>query len=57
MTLGERVKARREQIGMTQEELARKMGYKSMSPLTRCGTLTAPCVQRPEWSWMPSLGD
>jgi len=35
MTLGEKVKARREQIGMTQEELARKMGYKSKSSITK----------------------
>lgn len=35
MTLGEKVKARREQIGMTQEELARKMGYKNKSSITK----------------------
>ncbi len=35
MTLGEKVKARREQIGMTQEELAQKMGYKSKSSITK----------------------
>ena len=35
MTLGEKVKARREQIGMTQEELAKKMGYKNKSSITK----------------------
>lgn len=35
MTLGEKVKIRREQIGMTQEELAKKMGYKSKSSITK----------------------
>ena len=29
MTIGERIRARRQELGMTQEELAHKVGYKS----------------------------
>ena len=35
MNLGERVKQRREMLGMTQEALAYKMGYKSKSSSTK----------------------
>ena len=35
MNLGERVKQRREMLGMTQEALAYKMGYKSKSSITK----------------------
>ena len=31
MTIGERIKFRREELGMSQEELAHKIGYKSRS--------------------------
>lgn len=36
---GKKVKARREQLGMTQEELAEKLGYKTKSTITKieCG--------------------
>lgn len=39
MTFGEIVRERREQLGMTQEELAEKMGYKSRSSINKieCG--------------------
>lgn len=33
MTIGGRIKARREELGMSQEELARKIGYKSKSSI------------------------
>lgn len=35
MTFGERVKARRIELGWTQEELAEKMGYKSKSSINK----------------------
>ena len=36
---GKKVKARREELGMTQEELAEKLGYKTKSTITKieCG--------------------
>lgn len=35
MDIGERIKRRRESLGMTQAELARKVGYTSRSTITR----------------------
>ena len=35
MTIGERIKIRREQLGMTQEEVAKKCGYKSRSSINK----------------------
>lgn len=35
MELGKRVKARREELGITQEELAKKMGYRSRSSINK----------------------
>ena len=35
MTIGDRIKARREELGWTQEELAMKMGYKSKSTINK----------------------
>lgn len=35
MTIGGRIKARREELGMSQEELARKIGYKSKSSINK----------------------
>ena len=35
MDIGERIKIRREQLGMSQAELARKVGYTSRSTITR----------------------
>jgi len=35
MTVGERIKARREELNLTQEELARKVGYKSRSSINK----------------------
>lgn len=35
MTIGERIRARREQIGMTQEDLALALGYKSKSSVNK----------------------
>ena len=35
MTIGERIKLRREQLGMTQEEVAKKCGYKSRSSINK----------------------
>jgi transcriptional regulator with XRE-family HTH domain len=35
VTIGERIKLRREQIGMTQEELAAALGYKSKSSINK----------------------
>ena len=35
MTIGERIKLRREELQMTQEELAQKLGYKSRSSINK----------------------
>lgn len=35
MTIGDRIKSRREELGWTQEELAMKMGYKSKSTINK----------------------
>lgn len=35
MTIGERIKARREELNMTQDELAKKIGYKSRSSINK----------------------
>ena len=35
MTVGERIAERRKQLNMTQEELARKLGYKSKSSINK----------------------
>ena len=35
MTIGERIKLRREELGLTQEELAKKVGYKSRSSINK----------------------
>ncbi len=35
MSIGKRVKLRREELGMTQEELANKIGYKSKSSINK----------------------
>lgn len=35
MSIGERIKAKREELGWTQEELAKKMGYKSKSTINK----------------------
>lgn len=35
MTIGERIKRRREELGLTQEELAKKCGYKSRSSINK----------------------
>lgn len=34
MTIGERIKQRREELNLTQEELARKLGYKSRTAIS-----------------------
>ena len=35
MGIGEKIKKRREELGYTQEELAKKMGYKSRSSINK----------------------
>lgn len=35
MNIGERIKTRREQLGMSQDELARKLGYKNRSSINK----------------------
>ncbi len=35
MKIGERIKYRREQLGMSQDELARRLGYKSRSSINK----------------------
>lgn len=35
MTFGERIRIRREELGMSQEDLARKLGYKSRSTINK----------------------
>lgn len=34
-TIGERIKKKREELGLTQEELAKKLGYKSRSSINK----------------------
>lgn len=43
--IGKRIKERREAIGMTQEELASKLGYKSKSSIAKIETGTNDIVQ------------
>lgn len=38
MTIGERIKQRREELGMSQEELAQKAGYKGKAAISRIET-------------------
>lgn len=38
MTIGERVKKRREELGLTQQELSNKMGYSNKSAISRIET-------------------
>lgn len=38
MTIGDRVKARREELNMTQQELSNKMGYSNKSAISRIET-------------------
>lgn len=33
--IGERINARRKELGMTQEELSKKLGYKTKAPFHR----------------------
>jgi len=35
MTIGERIKTRRQELGLTQEDLANRMGYKSKSTINK----------------------
>lgn len=35
MTIGERIRNRRQELGMTQEELARRLGYKSKASINK----------------------
>lgn len=35
MDIGDRIKKRREELGMSQEELAKKVGYKSRSSVNK----------------------
>lgn len=35
MTIAERIKRRREQLGLSQDDLARKLGYRSRSSITK----------------------
>ena len=50
MTFGQRVRARREELGLTQEELATRLGYKSKSSINKIETgnnnLPLPKVER-----------
>lgn len=45
MNIGEKIKARRLEIGMSQRELARKMGYSSNSTLNRIENGTVDVTQ------------
>lgn len=38
MTIGERIRSRREQLNMSQDELAKKIGYKSRSSINKFET-------------------
>ena len=40
MTIGERIKQRREELNLTQEELAKKAGYKGKAAISRIETST-----------------
>lgn len=35
MSIGQRIKSRREELGMSQEDLAHKIGYKSKSSINK----------------------
>lgn len=35
MTIGQRVKLRREELGLSQEELAKRIGYKSKTSINK----------------------
>lgn len=35
MTIGEKIKAKREELGLTQDDLAKKVGYKSRSSINK----------------------
>lgn len=35
MTIGQRIKVRREELNMSQEELAKRIGYKSRSSINK----------------------
>ena len=38
MTIGNRIRARREELGLTQEELAKRLGYKTKTSITKIET-------------------
>lgn len=42
MNIGERIRKRREELGLTQEELAKKLGYKSRSSVNKVETAREP---------------
>ena len=46
MNIGQRIKARREELGMTQDELARAVGYKWRSSINKIETDGARLPQR-----------
>lgn len=49
--LSTRVRLRREQLGLSQEELARRMGYRSRSSITKLEKASTICPS-PKWrSW------
>lgn len=52
MSIGERIKMRREELGWTQEELAKKMGYKSKSTINKIELGKSDVTQRkvPEYA-------
>lgn len=41
MTIGQRVKLRREELGLSQEELAKRIGYKSKHQSTKLNWIFA----------------
>ena len=43
--IGKRIKARREELGMTQEELAARLGYKSKTTIAKIENGTNDIVQ------------
>lgn len=53
MTIGERIKARRDELGMSQEELAHKIGYKSKTSINKIEL----CIQELRQSKIKQIAD
>ncbi|MCD7810386.1 MAG: helix-turn-helix domain-containing protein [Ruminococcus sp.] len=45
-TIGQRIKTRREQLGLSQDELAKRLGYKSRSSINKIELMKHNLTQR-----------